>query len=73
MTPRTKTVAWASARATDSPLHLKNTAFFNRRNSASHCQPTFVPRVNYLRITGLKVGVILNFTHARLEWERIIP
>lgn len=28
--------------------------------------------LNYLRITGLKVGVILNFKHARLEWERIV-
>ncbi len=28
--------------------------------------------INYLRITGLKVGVILNFQHARLEWERIV-
>jgi GxxExxY protein len=26
--------------------------------------------LNYLRITGLPVGVILNFKHARLEWER---
>ena len=28
--------------------------------------------LNYLRITGLKVGVILNFKHAKLEWERMI-
>ena len=28
--------------------------------------------LNYLRITGLKVGVILNFRRAKLEWERII-
>ncbi len=28
--------------------------------------------MNYLRITGLQVGVILNFKHARLEWERIV-
>src|SRR5947207_2452588 len=27
--------------------------------------------LNYLRITKLRVGVILNFTHAKLEWERI--
>jgi hypothetical protein len=26
---------------------------------------------NYLRITGLRVGVILNFKHRKLEWERI--
>jgi hypothetical protein len=24
-----------------------------------------------LRITGLRVGVILNFKHRNLEWERI--
>ena len=28
--------------------------------------------LNYLRITGLKVGVILNFKRATLEWERIV-
>jgi len=28
--------------------------------------------LNYLRITKLRVGVILNFAHAKLEWERIV-
>jgi len=28
--------------------------------------------LNYLRITRLPVGLILNFKHARLEWERIV-
>jgi len=28
--------------------------------------------LNYLRITGLRVGVILHFKRARLEWERIV-
>ena len=28
--------------------------------------------LNYLRITGLPVGVSLNFKHARLEWERLV-
>ena len=28
--------------------------------------------MNYLRITNLRVGLILNFKHARLEWERIV-
>jgi GxxExxY protein len=27
--------------------------------------------LNYLRITGLRVGVIRNFEHRKLEWERI--
>jgi GxxExxY protein len=27
---------------------------------------------NYLRISGLQVGLILNFEYARLEWERIV-
>ena len=27
--------------------------------------------LNYLRITGLRVGPILNFKHRKLEWERI--
>ncbi|MGM0654293.1 MAG: GxxExxY protein [Thermodesulfobacteriota bacterium] len=28
--------------------------------------------INYLKITGLRVGLILNFKHAKLEWKRII-
>jgi hypothetical protein len=28
--------------------------------------------INYLRIAGLPVGLILNFRRAKLEWERII-
>jgi len=27
--------------------------------------------LNYLRITGLRVGIILNFKHSKLEWQRI--
>ena len=27
--------------------------------------------LNYLRITRLRVGVILNFKHPKLEWQRI--
>jgi GxxExxY protein len=28
--------------------------------------------LNYLRITKLRVGVILNFKNSKLEWERIV-
>lgn len=28
--------------------------------------------LNYLKLTGHKVGVILNFKRAKLEWERIV-
>ena len=28
--------------------------------------------INYLRITKLRVGVILNFKHPKLEWERLV-
>ena len=28
--------------------------------------------MNYLRITGLKVGLILNFKRAKLEWRRVV-
>jgi GxxExxY protein len=28
--------------------------------------------LNYLRITGLRVGVILNFRKPKLEWERLV-
>ena len=28
--------------------------------------------LNYLRITKKRVGLILNFKHAQLEWERLV-
>jgi GxxExxY protein len=28
--------------------------------------------LNYLRITGLRVGLIINFKRAKREWERIV-
>jgi hypothetical protein len=28
--------------------------------------------LNYLRITTLPFGIILNFKHARLAWERLV-
>lgn len=28
--------------------------------------------LNYLRITGLRVGLIINFKHPKIEWERIV-
>ncbi len=28
--------------------------------------------LNYLRITSLRVGLIINFKRAKLEWERIV-
>jgi GxxExxY protein len=27
--------------------------------------------INYLKITGLKVGLIINFKYSKLQWERI--
>jgi len=28
--------------------------------------------MNYLKVTGLTMGVILNFKHTKLEWKRVI-
>ncbi len=28
--------------------------------------------INYLRVTKLKVGLIINFKHAKLHWERVV-
>ncbi|MCQ2352327.1 MAG: GxxExxY protein [Victivallaceae bacterium] len=28
--------------------------------------------LNYLKITGNSVGILLNFKHPRLEWERLV-
>ena len=28
--------------------------------------------INYLKITRIPIGIILNFKHAKLEWKRIV-
>ena len=28
--------------------------------------------LNYLKITGLRVGLILNFKYSKLQWERVV-
>lgn len=28
--------------------------------------------LNYLKATGLQVGLVLNFKHAKLDWQRIV-
>ena len=28
--------------------------------------------IHYLKITGLRVGLLLNFKHSKLEWQRIV-
>lgn len=28
--------------------------------------------LNYLKITGLCIGLILNFKHAKLQWKRVV-
>jgi PD-(D/E)XK nuclease superfamily len=38
----------------------------------SICVNSWLRLGNYLRITKLRVGVIFNFKHAKLEWERIV-
>jgi len=28
--------------------------------------------LNYLRVTGLQVGMLINFKHSKLEWKRVV-
>ena len=28
--------------------------------------------LNYLKITGLEIGLLINFKHAKLEWKRVV-
>jgi len=34
------------------------------------CQ--FEPLMNYLKVTGLRLGYIINFKHPKLEWKRVV-
>ena len=46
---------------------ILDTKTIDRITDHERCQ-----MLNYLRITSLPVGIILNFKHARLEWERLV-
>ncbi|MEZ6032552.1 MAG: GxxExxY protein [Planctomycetaceae bacterium] len=28
--------------------------------------------INYLKVTGRELGLLINFKHRKLEWERIV-
>jgi GxxExxY protein len=28
--------------------------------------------LNYLKVTGLKVGLLINFKHSKLQWKRVV-
>ena len=28
--------------------------------------------INYLKITGMKIGLIINFCYAKLQWKRVV-
>ncbi len=28
--------------------------------------------LNYLQVTGLKVGLLINFKHSKLQWKRVV-
>lgn len=28
--------------------------------------------INYLKVTGLQLGLLINFKHPRLQWERVV-
>ena len=34
--------------------------------------PEIGQMLNYLKISGLKVGLIINFKHPKLKWERVV-
>ena len=44
----------------------------NKHEFGKDAEKLLLKDVNYLRITKLRVGVILNFKHSKLEWERIV-
>ena len=45
---------------------LSRSRMRTRSSSSSRCE------MNYLQITGLHVGVIVNFKRRKLQWERIV-
>jgi GxxExxY protein len=28
--------------------------------------------LNYLKVTGLQIGLLINFKHSKLEWKRVV-
>ena len=36
------------------------------------CDEHIGQMLNYLKLTGLEAGLILNFKHPRLDWKKIV-
>jgi len=66
---------------TNFPTHGSGKTFFSESADRIVIDTKTIDRIgdhekgqmlNYLKITGLRVGVILNFKRPSLEWERLV-
>ena len=53
-------------------LVVENKVIVELKTAESICNEHLGQTLNYLRISKLETGLILNFKHSKLEWKKVI-
>ncbi len=53
-------------------LVVENKVIIELKTVDKICDDHIGQILNYLKVTGLKVGIIFNFKHSKLEWKPIV-
>lgn len=53
-------------------LEVEQRLIVEVKTAEAICEAHVGQVLNYLRITGLEAGIILNFKHPRLEWKKVV-
>lgn len=53
-------------------MEVENKLILELKTVDTICDEHIGQVINYLKITGLEVGVILNFKHPKLEWKKVV-
>ena len=52
-------------------LEVENKLILELKTVEAICDENIGQILNYLKITGYEVGLILNFKHSKLEWKKV--
>ena len=53
-------------------LEIENKLILELKTVETICDEHIGQVLNYLKITGYEVGLILNFKHSKLEWKKVV-
>ena len=53
-------------------LSVDDLVIVDPKVATSFSESHFAQKIGYLNITGLRLGLLLNFKYAQLEWKRVV-